>query len=131
MLRPQHHIDGVSEVLSHLASIDELKRSECSLKVWSVRLKFVERSRDAGLELGWILPRLASRRDLIQGWLRHVCDLTGGCCRLIAWLLRMSEGVFVEVKSWSILGICARLGKIFRASHLTNARPNRFSGTRA
>lgn len=56
MRRPQHRSDGVSEVLSHLASIDELERAERGLEVGSVGLEFVERGCEVALELGGVLP---------------------------------------------------------------------------
>jgi len=53
-----------------LASRDELKRSQGRLEVRDVGLEFIEGSRDAGFQLGWVLPRRAVVGDLVEGFQR-------------------------------------------------------------
>jgi hypothetical protein len=61
--------------LPYLASRDELKRSQGSLQVWDVGLEFIEGGCDAGFQLGGMLSRRAVGGDLVEGWLRHDCDV--------------------------------------------------------
>jgi hypothetical protein len=65
-------LDGV---LSYLTSRDKLERSQGGLEVRDVGLEFVKGGCDAGLQLGRMLPRRAVGSDLVEGWLRHDCDL--------------------------------------------------------
>ena len=51
-----------------------LKGSERGLEIWGVRLEFVKSSRNASLELTWVGSRRAVGRDLVDSWLRHICD---------------------------------------------------------
>ena len=50
-----------------------MKRSKCDLEVGRVGLQVVERTGDAGLELGRVLARWARGRDLVEG--THDCGV--------------------------------------------------------
>jgi hypothetical protein len=62
-------------VAAHLSCGNELKGSERDLQVGGVGLEVIERTGDAGLELGWVLTGWARGRDLVEG--AHDC----GDCR--------------------------------------------------
>ena len=82
--------------LAYLAGRLDLQRSQSRLQVWDVGLEFVESSRNAGLELGWVSSRRAVSRNLIECWLlRH-----GGKS---LWIVK--EGVELAVYNFQIRGV--------------------------
>lgn len=67
--------DGALAVADlELTGRDELKGSQRRLEVWDIRLEFIEGSCNAGLQLGWVLPRRAVGSDLVECLSRHDCD---------------------------------------------------------
>ena len=58
-------------VSSYLTCRHELKGTQSALHVGDVGLELIQRRSDVGLDLGWLRPRGAVGRDLIERLLRH------------------------------------------------------------
>jgi hypothetical protein len=67
------HVYLSSQCIAHLSCGNELKRSKCDFEVGRVGLEVIERTGDAGFELGRVLTRWARGRDLVEG--AHDCGV--------------------------------------------------------
>jgi hypothetical protein len=74
VLEPGQRIEVVGLAGYYLSGRDELKRSQGRLKVGDVGLEFVESGCNGGFSLGWVLPRRAVDRYLIESGTRHDCS---------------------------------------------------------